>query len=511
MARLNLNRVPLQEGTDDGATALSVDKRNAPILDIMGSQAVGPVLPPGSSFVGAGQVAQANEFVDPATSQVTPTAPAATVSQAPAPTLVTKPTTLTTPQVTSTAVDSAFGTMDAATQAAPTQTIAAPTGTVSAGAIPQAAVQDMDERATVQYQLSELYKTIESGKPLPAWAAGPARAASQVMQQRGLGSSSMAAAAIAQNVMEGAMPIAAADAQGYQRLQLTNLSNGIKTGDIIEVLTTNDNAKGPSRDWLNIVKTSRARSKIKQWYQRQMKDEDIQKGKQILNIWLDDNTDILNFANKDDILKNILNETSLPNYEMFYQKLGNGNLKIDNIANKIRKFVFPEEITDDEDIFTPEVKASENSELIIVEGYDDIKVRMAKCCVPVPGDDILGFVTISNGISVHRSDCMNIQIDSTKGERIIDVAWGFSTHTGNIIWLEIEAIDRPYLLRDATIAISDNGGNILVAKSVTSSKRIVSLVFQIEISDNTQLEEIIKDSKNIENVFEAARIFPGKK
>ena len=293
--------------------------------------------------------------------------------------------------------------------------------------------------------------------------------------------------------------------------KLTNLSSSIKTGDTIEVLTTNDNTKGPSRDWLNIVKTSRARSKIKQWYQKQMKDEDIQKGKQILNIWLDDNTDILNFANKDDILKNILNETSLPNYEMFYQKLGNGNLKIENIANKIRKFVFPEEITDDEDIFTPEVKTSENSELIIVEGYDDIQVRMAKCCVPVPGDDILGFVTISNGISVHRSDCMNIQIDSTKGERIIDVAWGFSTHTGNIIWLEIEAIDRPYLLRDATIAISDNGGNILVAKSVTSSKRIVSLVFQIEISDNTQLEEIIKDSKNIENVFEAARIFPGKK
>ena len=262
---------------------------------------------------------------------------------------------------------------------------------------------------------------------------------------------------------------------------------------------------------LNIVKTSRARSKIKQWYQKQMKDEDIQKGKQLLNLWLDENSDVLNFSTKEEILKNLLKVTSLPNYEMFYQKLGNGNLKINNIGSKIRKYVFPEEITDDEDIFTPEVKDSESSELIIVEGYDDIQVRMAKCCVPVPGDDILGFVTISNGISVHRSDCMNIQIDSTKGERIIDVTWGFNTHTGSIIWLEIEAIDRPYLLRDATIAISDNGGNILVAKSVTSSKRIVSLVFQVEISDNNQLDEIIKDAKNIENVFEASRIFPGKK
>ena len=226
MARLNLNRVPLQDGTDPTQTpSAGIEDRNAPIIDIMGRQAVGPVLPPGSSFVGAGQLPQANEFVDPASTTVTPTAPAANIAQVAAPTMVDKPTTLTTPQVTSTAVDSAFGTMDAATQAAPTQTIAAPTGTISAGAIPQAAVQDMDEKATVQYQLSELYKTIESGKPLPAWAAGPARAASQVMQQRGLGSSSMAAAAIAQNVMEGAMPIAAADAQSYQRLQLTNLSN----------------------------------------------------------------------------------------------------------------------------------------------------------------------------------------------------------------------------------------------------------------------------------------------
>lgn len=293
--------------------------------------------------------------------------------------------------------------------------------------------------------------------------------------------------------------------------KLTNLSNNIKTGDTVEILTTNDNSKGPSRDWLNIVKTSRARSKIKQWYQKQMKDEDIQKGKQILNIWIDSNNDVLSFSNKEAILKNLLKVTTLPNNEMFYQKLGSGNLKIENIAIKIRKYVFPEEISDDEDIFTPDVKVNENADLIIVEGYDDIKVRMAKCCVPVTGDDILGFVTITNGISVHRSDCMNMQIDSTKGERIIDVSWGFSAHTGNIIWLEIEAIDRPYLLRDATIAISDNGGNILVAKSVTNSKRIVSLVFQIEISDNNQLEEIIKDSKNIENVFEAARIFPGKK
>ena len=292
--------------------------------------------------------------------------------------------------------------------------------------------------------------------------------------------------------------------------KLANLSSILKTGDTIEILTSNDKDKGPSRDWLNIVKTSRARSKIKQWYQKQLKNEDIQKGKTILNSWLDTNDEILESYSKEQLIDELLKEIKLPNIESLYMNLANGNTGINSIGNKLRKIAFPEEINTDEDLYSAETTQENKSSLVIVEGYDDIQVRMAKCCVPVPGDDILGFVTITNGISIHRSDCLNVKIDSKKGERIIDVSWAFESNTGIIIWLELEAIDRPYLLRDATIAISDNGGNILVAKSVTSSKRIVSLLFQIEISDNKQLEEIIRDAKNIESVFEASRIFPGK-
>ena len=293
--------------------------------------------------------------------------------------------------------------------------------------------------------------------------------------------------------------------------KLVNLSNLLKSGDTIEILTSKDKDKGPSRDWLNIVKTSRARSKIKQWYQKQMKNEDIQKGKTTLNSWLDENPEILETTSKDQLMDELLKDLKLPNLETLYQNLGNGNTGINSISNRINKIVFPGEISVDEDLYSPEIKEDSKSDLVIVEGYDDIKVRMGKCCVPVPGDDILGFVTISNGIAIHRSDCLNVQIDSTKGERIIDVSWGYTGNTGIIVWLEIEAIDRPYLLRDATIAISDNGGNILVAKSVTSSKRIVNLIFQVEISDNDQLDAIINDAKNIENVFDASRIYPGRK
>ena len=293
--------------------------------------------------------------------------------------------------------------------------------------------------------------------------------------------------------------------------KLVNLSNLLKSGDTIEILTSKDKDKGPSRDWLNIVKTSRARSKIKQWYQKQMKNEDIQKGKTTLNSLLDENPEILETASKDQLMDELLKDLKLPNLETLYQNLGNGNTGINSISNRINKIVFPGEISVDEDLYSPEIKEDSKSDLVIVEGYDDIKVRMGKCCVPVPGDDILGFVTISNGIAIHRSDCLNVQIDSTKGERIIDVSWGYTGNTGIVVWLEIEAIDRPYLLRDATIAISDNGGNILVAKSVTSSKRIVNLIFQVEISDNDQLDAIINDAKNIENVFDASRIYPGRK
>ena len=293
--------------------------------------------------------------------------------------------------------------------------------------------------------------------------------------------------------------------------KLVNLSNLLKSGDTIEILTSKDKDKGPSRDWLNIVKTSRARSKIKQWYQKQMKNEDIQKGKTTLNSWLDENPEILETTSKDQLMDELLKDLKLPNLETLYQNLGNGNTGINSISNRINKIVFPGEISVDEDLYSPEIKEDSKSDLVIVEGYDDIKVRMGKCCVPVPGDDILGFVTISNGIAIHRSDCLNVQIDSTKGERIIDVSWGYTGNTGIVVWLEIEAIDRPYLLRDATIAISDNGGNILVAKSVTSSKRIVNLIFQVEISDNDQLDTIINDAKNIENVFDASRIYPGRK
>jgi hypothetical protein len=193
---------------------IGLEDRNAPIIDIIGSQAVGPVLPSGATFVGAGQNVQAEELQQ--TPQITDIGQVAVPDIAQAPATQLTPTTAPTVQTAQRAEQ--LAPMQAATLAAPTQLIDAPQRGVSEQAIPIAATQDLQEQATVQYQLSELYKTIEEGKPLPAWASGAARGASQVMQQRGLGSSSMAAAA-------SALPIAAADAQSYKQIQLQNLTN----------------------------------------------------------------------------------------------------------------------------------------------------------------------------------------------------------------------------------------------------------------------------------------------
>ena len=292
--------------------------------------------------------------------------------------------------------------------------------------------------------------------------------------------------------------------------KMVNLSTVLRSGDTVEILTSKDKTKGPSIDWISIAKTSRAKAKIRQWYLKQNKTQDIQKGKAVINEWFDEHVDNNLLKDKEKYLGELITELNLKSPDNIYIGVNNGTYSIDNIGNKLLRIIYPEEILEKDDLLSTKSPISQNSNTVLVEGYDDVQVRMAKCCVPVPGDDIVGFITISNGIAVHVSDCLNVKINPKKGERIVDVSWSLANITGIIVWIEIEAIDRPYLLRDATIAISDNGGNILIARSTTNSKRIVTLIFQVEISDGSQVDKIVNDSKLINNVFDAKRIFPGE-
>jgi GTP pyrophosphokinase len=146
---------------------------------------------------------------------------------------------------------------------------------------------------------------------------------------------------------------------------------------------------------------------------------------------------------------------------------------------------------------------------IVVEGQEDLAVRMAKCCSPVPGDDIVGFVTVGGGVSVHRADCTNLGDLLERSERMIDVAWSRTRGTSFAVWIQVEALDRPGLLRDVTSVLSDLGANILASSSVVASDRTATLRYEVELSDPSQLERAIADLRDLDGIYDAFRLLTG--
>ena len=145
---------------------------------------------------------------------------------------------------------------------------------------------------------------------------------------------------------------------------------------------------------------------------------------------------------------------------------------------------------------------------IIVEGLDDMLVRIARCCAPVPGDPIVGFVTVGRGVSVHRADCTNIAALQDRRERMVEVSWP-AERVGNFtVWVQVEALDRTKLLRDVTATISDMGGNITASSSVTNRDRVAILRYEVELSDPTQVPRLISELRGVDGVYAAYRIMP---
>ena len=144
-----------------------------------------------------------------------------------------------------------------------------------------------------------------------------------------------------------------------------------------------------------------------------------------------------------------------------------------------------------------------------MEGMEDMWVRIARCCAPVPGDDIVGFVTVGRGVSVHRSDCTNIGDLSDRKERMVEVAWGAGGVGTFAAWIQVESLDRPRLLRDVTTALADVGANIIASSSATSRERVAVLRFEIELSDVATLDHAIDEVKAIDGVYDAYRLVPG--
>jgi GTP pyrophosphokinase len=291
--------------------------------------------------------------------------------------------------------------------------------------------------------------------------------------------------------------------------RLVPLDTTLESGDIVEVLTSRAESAGPSRDWLGFVRTSRASSKIRQWFSRERRDNALTEGRDQVAKLLRREGLGLTASKRDRALTQVAESFGYQDVDSLYVAVGDGNAQPKTVVGRLIRLVRPPDIeeADDEDLLAPpRVRAAAPSRGVVVEGFDDITTRIARCCAPVPGDPIVGFVTLGHGVSVHRADCTNVGALEERRERMIDVSWGTDRRAVFATWLQLEALDRPRLLRDITDVLGDLGVNIVASSSATGRDRIAILRFEMELSDTDQLERAISELQAVEGVYDAYRL-----
>jgi GTP pyrophosphokinase len=286
--------------------------------------------------------------------------------------------------------------------------------------------------------------------------------------------------------------------------RLVPLSSKVESGDIVEVLTSNSPDAGPSRDWLNFVRTGKAKSKIKQWFQKERRDQALADGKDIVAALFKREAADLGMAERGSHLSEIATELGLKDSEALIAALGEGNVSVDSVTVRLHRRLAPE--TGDE-LFRPlrRRRPSESAD-VVVEGQDDMLVHLARCCSPVPGDPIVGYVTVGRGVSVHRADCTNVASLTARRERTVEVSWPSGDTGAFVVWIQVEALDRTRLLRDVTALVSDTGGNITASSTVVGEGRVAVLKYEVELSDPSQLARLLADLRGVDGVFAAFRL-----
>src|SRR5690606_39059930 len=275
------------------------------------------------------------------------------------------------------------------------------------------------------------------------------------------------------------------------------------SGDIVEIITSRRET-GPSRDWLTFVRTSRARSKIKQWFLKERRDQALTEGKDQVFASLERELPELDPHQRNELLGEVAAELGYREVDTMFTKVGDGSISAGAVASRASRILRPEE-PERLPLVSPRRRPQEGPP-VIVEGLDDMLVRLAKCCEPVPGDPIEGFVTVGRGVSAHRSDCTNIDALRERHERMVDVTWAADQITSYSVWIQVEALDRTLLLRDVTSVISETGGNITASSTVTGPDRVAILRYEVELSDASQLPRMLADIRGVDGVYAARRI-----
>ncbi len=293
--------------------------------------------------------------------------------------------------------------------------------------------------------------------------------------------------------------------------KLVPLDYELRTGDTIDVLTSKAQGEGPSQDWLKFVKTPRARTKIRQWFSRERREDALDEGRDAMHrLMRKQNVPFKRLATEE-ALAQVAAEMKHPNLESLYVAVGEGHVSPQSVVARLSRLLTgtPEESVLDVPLARP-VRIAQRSvtQGVVVPGSSDVWVRLGRCCTPVPGDEIMGFVTRGQGVSVHRTDCPNAKTLTKEPERLIDVSWQAGKSTSFVVSVQVEALDRTRLLSDVATVLSDNHVNILSATSSVGKDRISTLRFAFELADIAHLSGILSAVKKIENVYDAYRVVP---
>ncbi|MER2116019.1 MAG: ACT domain-containing protein, partial [Solibacillus isronensis] len=294
--------------------------------------------------------------------------------------------------------------------------------------------------------------------------------------------------------------------------KMVPLDTPLKTGDIVEVLTSKQSF-GPSRDWIKIAQSSQAKNKIKQFFKKHVREESVVKGKELVEKEIKaqefDMKEVLTTEN----IKRVIEKFNYTHEDDLYAAVGVGGITAQQIVNRLAEKMRKER--EQEEALEKIVKSMNNptpkkrtESGVIVKGIDNLLIRLSRCCTPVPGDDIVGFITKGRGVSVHRADCPNIQEDGNL-ERLIEVEWendGTQIRKDYPVDIEISAFDRPGILNDVMHAVSEAKTNILAVTGRADREKIATIHLTIAITNISGLHRVVEKIKQLPDIYSVQRV-----
>ena len=296
--------------------------------------------------------------------------------------------------------------------------------------------------------------------------------------------------------------------------KMVTLDYHLKTGEIVEILTSST-PKGPSIDWLNIAKSNQAKSKIRAWFKKVKRDENISKGKELLEKEAKRQGGNFGEIAKGEPIEKLLKKYNMNTIDDLYSSVGMGMPMASIVVSKLREAHGLDKVSEESLKNSLEEQMNKNSKInkkdgsfgISVKGLNNVLVRFAKCCNPVPGDDIIGFITKGRGISIHRKDCSNIQsIKADEDNKFVEVDWGNAKGSGYVTEIQVKAEDRSGLLSEIMIVITELKINLHALNAKTAKGNTATINIKIRINDIEELKELMKKIKKLKGVMEVFRM-----